>query len=242
MSPCVRYEKILRGSQSVRKANRIEIYAQTADGLVLKHSKAVYGKIAMLQKLRPASSPTDHLFIGTERSSYFIVSWDPTTKQLRTEKAYVDQADKTGRDSQSSDRCLVDPTKRFVALQLFEGIITVIPIIQRSRNRKGVEIGSLSEPVPVRIPELFLRSSTFLHPRSHSPEKEKPVFATLYEDNNQVVGLRLRSLDHNAGASGEAGTAEMPEIAGPDVTIDMGASHIIPVPAPACMLCTPLQR
>ena len=193
----------------------------------------------MLQKLRPASSRTDHLFIGTERSNYFTISWDPATAQLRTEKAYVDQADKTGRDSQSSDRCLVDPTKRFIALQLFEGIITVIPIAQKNRNRRGLEVDYLAEPVAVRIPELFIRSSTFLYSRSHNPEKEKPVFAALYENSNQVVGLKLRSLDHNAGASGEPGTAQMPEVAGPDYDIDMGASHIIPVSAPACMLDDP---
>ncbi|KAH0021261.1 hypothetical protein KCU78_g6201, partial [Aureobasidium melanogenum] len=33
------------------KANRLEFYAQQQDGLVLQHSKAIYGKVIMLQSM-----------------------------------------------------------------------------------------------------------------------------------------------------------------------------------------------
>ena len=215
------------------KANRIEIYAQTSDGLSLQHAKAVYGKITMLQKLRPISSTTDHLFIGTDRYMYFTVSWDSQGKQLRTEKSYVDQADKTARDSQTGDRCQIDSTKRFMTLELFEGVITVVPIHQKNKKKGDAEIGSLGEPVPARISELFVRSSAFLHPRSSSVEK--PKLALLYEDNHQKVHLTVRVLDYAAGGSGEPGSADFDKVESSHTDLELGASHLIPVPAPACM-------
>ena len=216
-----------------RKANRLEFYAPVEDGLELKYTRAIYGKVTMLEKLNPISSTTDHLFVGTDRYTYFTVSWDPSTKQLRTERSYTDLSDKTGRDSQSADRCLLDPTRRFMTLELFEGILTVLPITTKSKKKGDPEIGSTGEVIPVRIPELFVRSSAYLHSRHSSPEKEKPTLALLYEDNHEKVGLRVRSLNYSAGVSGELGSAEFLEDYYLD-ELDLSASHIIPVPAPAC--------
>lgn len=220
------------------KANRIEIYTLTSDGLALQHANAIYGKVTMLQRLRPASSATDHLFIGTDRYMYFTVSWDSQAKQLRTETSYVDQADKTARDSQAGDRCLIDPTRRFMTLELFEGVITVVPIIQKNKNTRDAEIGSLGEPIPARISELFVRSSAFLHPKGSPPQK--PTLALLYEDNQQKVHITVRTLDYAAGGIGEPGSAELEKVDSTYEDFQSGASHLIPVPAPACMC--PNQR
>lgn len=216
-----------------RKASRIEIYAQTSDGLSLQHAKAIYGKVTMLQKLRPAPSTTDHLFIGTDRYTYFTVSWDFQARQLRTETSYVDQADKTARDSQAGDRCLIDPTRRFMTLELFEGVITVVPILQKIRRKCDAESGSLGEPIPARISELFVRSSAFLHPRNSAVGK--PTLALLYEDNNQKVHITVRNLDYSAGTSGEPGSADLEKVETSHADFELGASHLIPVPAPTCM-------
>ena len=188
----------------------------------------------MLEKLRPASSSTDHLFIGTDRYTYFSVSWDPAVGHLRTEKSYTDLSDKTGRDSQSGDRCLIDPSRRFMALGLFEGILTVLPLTHKSKKKGDPESGTPGEPSPVRIPELFLRSSAFLHSRNPASEKEKPKLALLYEDSHEKVGLKVRSLNYAAGGTGEPGSAEFIEEYRFQEQIDLGASHIIPVPAPSC--------
>jgi DNA damage-binding protein 1 len=189
----------------------------------------------MLQKLRPASQPTDHLFVGTDGYNYFVLSWDPSSKQLRTEKSCVDLSDKTGRDSQSADRCLIDPARRFLALELFEGIVTIFPIGQRHKKKGDLEQGTLGEPVPVRIPELFVRSYAFLH--SRSTEKEKIRLAILYEDGHDKVELIIRTLEYLPGLNGEPGSADLMEENKRDrlqEDFDFGASHIIPVPAPAC--------
>ncbi|KAI4134122.1 MAG: hypothetical protein LQ347_001781 [Umbilicaria vellea] len=215
----------------VAKANRIEIYAHSSDGLSLQHSKAIYGKVTMLQKLHPGPSTTDHLFIGTDRYMYFTVSWDSQAKQLRTETSYVDQADKTTRDSQAADRCLIDPTRRFMTLELFEGVITVVPILQKNKRKIDAETGSLGEPIPARISELFVRSSAFLPRRS--PAVEPPTLALLYEDNNQGVHITVRLLDYTAGGMGEPGSADFEKVITSYADLELGASHLIPVPAPA---------
>ena len=186
----------------------------------------------MLQRLRPALSTTDHLFIGTDRLTFFTVSWDSQTKQLRTEMSYVDQADNMARDSQNEDRCLIDPTRRVMTLELFEGVITVLPILQKSSKKGDGDIGTLGEPVPARIPELFVRSAAFLHPRSSGIEK--PALALLYEDNDQKVHITVRFLDYTAGGSGEPGSANFEKVESYYEDFDLGASHVIPVPAPAC--------
>jgi DNA damage-binding protein 1 len=198
--------------------------------------RAVYGKVTMLEKIRPVTSETDHLFVGTDRYMYFTLSWDASSAQLKTEKSYVDLSDKTGRDSQSADRCLIDPTGRFMTLELFEGIITVVPIAQKTRRPNPPEVGTLTEPVPVRIEELFVRSFAYLHPRSSNPDKERPRLAILYEDNQQNVRVRVRTLGYVAGGRGELGSADLEALSGFNPEMEKGASHLIPLPAPICKL------
>jgi len=212
----------------VAKASRLEIYNQTPEGLSLQHSKAIYGRVTVLNRIRPASSITDHLFVGTDRFTYFTLSWDPSTKQLKTEKSYVDLADKTARESQTGDRCLVDPSGRFMTLEMFEGIITTIPIQHKGKKKQEpADLGNLGEPIPSRIPELFVRSSVLLAPRSDS---DKPRIALLYEDNHNKVRLKIRQLVYTPGSAGEAGSVEFEDAEGTNEVLELGASHVLLVP------------
>ena len=215
------------------KANRLEIYNQTPDGLVLIHTRSLYGKVTMLERLRPANATTEHLFVGTDRYMYFTVSWDSQARQLRTEKSYQDQAEKTARDSQTEDRCLIDPTRRFMALLLYDGIVTVLPIHQQGKKKGTGEAGTLGDPVPARISDLFVRSSTFLHSRPGGAEQLKLAF--LYEDSQQKVCLNIRHLDYTPGGTGDSGSADLEKSFGARDDLELGASHLIAVPAPACM-------
>lgn len=189
----------------------------------------------MLEKLCPANSSTEHLFVGTDRYMYFTVSWDSQARQLRTEKSYQDHADKTARDSQTEDRCLVDPTRRFFALLLYDGIVTILPIHQQGKKKSIGEPGTLGDPVPARISDLSVRSSTFLYPRQGSAEQLKLAF--LYEDNQQKVCLTVRKVEYAAGVSGEPGSADLDRVVAVRDDLELGASHLIAVPAPACMPC-----
>lgn len=179
----------------------------------------------MLQKLRPALSPTDHLFVGTDRFMYFTLSWNTDKKQLQTEKTFESVADNAARESQTGERCHVDPTGRFMTVEVYEGIITVIPLVQRGKKRKQEsDIGHLGEPQPCRLSEMFVRSSAFLRPRSFD---EKPKLALLYEDTHSTVKLRLRELSF---AGGDTIELEEGENYGGD--LELGASHLIPIEDP----------
>ncbi|KAL8719275.1 MAG: hypothetical protein Q9225_003705 [Loekoesia sp. 1 TL-2023] len=214
----------------VAKANRLEIYSQNDDGIVLSHTRALYGKVTMLERLQFAQSPTEYLFVGTDRYMYFVLSWDSENQQLLTQKTYVDQADKTPRDSQTQDRCHVDPTKQYMALQLFDGIITILPLIGKGKKKGPSEAFSLGDPVPTRIPEFFIRSSCFLYPRDDGDVR--PKLAILYEDNHQKVCLSTKSLGFSPGGAGDPGSASLDDLTTRD-DLELGASHLIPVPAPA---------
>ena len=222
-----------------RKANRLEVYAQTPEGLALLYSKSVYGYITMLQRLRPVSSKADHLFVGTDRYQYFTMSWDSSRQQLRTEQSFVDQADKVLRDSREADRCHIDPSRRYMTLELYDGVVTVIPIIQprrKSSSRRGSEVpldgeaGTLGDPMQVRIEELTTRSSAFVQTVAGS--KEKPRLALLWEDNLETPQLKIRELTYIPGAAGDPPSVDMKTVAELRGDLDLGVSHLIPVSAP----------
>ncbi|KAL1643749.1 hypothetical protein SLS58_004765 [Diplodia intermedia] len=215
----------------VAKSNRLEVYLQSDDGLVLHHSQAVYGKVTMLNRLRPANEPTEHLFVGTDRYYYFTLVWSAEEKQLKTVKTYQDLADRAARDSQTGDRSLLDPTGRFMTLELYEGIITVVPLTEKGKRKGDPEISVLGEPVPSRIEEMFVRSSVFLHRKS--PESEKPLLALLYEeDEDSKIRLRLRQLGFQSAGADEQAIAALDLVEGLKEDLDLGASHLIPVPGP----------
>ncbi|KKY25033.1 putative uv-damaged dna binding [Phaeomoniella chlamydospora] len=223
----------------VAKSNRLEIYNSTPEGLVLLHSKTIYGFVTMLEKLRPSWSHTDHLFVGTDRYQYFTVSWDPVARQLKTEQSYVDQADKVLRDSREGDRSHIDPTGRFMSLELFEGVLTVLPIGNQQRKvstgrrtstQNSVDTGTLGSPLQARIEELIVRSSAFLQTDVNS--KEKPRIAFLWDDNQDHPQLRLRELSYTGGVGGDHGSVELNAVADLRAKLDLGVSHLIPVSAP----------
>jgi len=225
----------------IAKANRIEIYSpneQQPDQLTLQHTRSLYGKITLLHKLRPATSRTDHLFVGTDRYHYFTLSWDAETKQLKTEKAYQDIAEKAARDSQTGDRVAIDPTSRFMALECYEGVVNVLPIAHAGKGKRRAadnEIGEIGDPIPVRVPELFVRSSCFVHKRQAGARPANPEFALLYEDSTNKVRLKVRELDFQPSLRPQEEPHSVELEKGRDAQggeLELGASHLIPLPAP----------
>jgi DNA damage-binding protein 1 len=164
--------------------------------LALEHSKVVNGTISILQKLRPKDSKTDLLFIGTERFEYFTLAWNPQTAQLDTIDASKDPGERHMRDSQSQDRCLVDPSGRYLSMHLWEGVLTIGRLGNRKNNAMTLEwLGQ------VRLSELFIKASTFLY-----TETGHPKIAFLYQSradstDSRLATYRLTSDDQNAVAS-----------------------------------------
>ncbi|KAK5107613.1 hypothetical protein LTR62_000948 [Meristemomyces frigidus] len=224
----------------VAKANRLEIWSanpQQPSQLSLQHSKTIYGKVTILRKLRPATSQTDHLFVATDRYHYFTLSWDASGKELKTEKSYVDVAEKAGRDSQTGDRACIDPSNRFMTLECYEGVVNILPIAHAGKGKRKAadnEVGELRDPVPVRIPELFVRSTTFVHKRVTGPRLAAPELAILYEESTGKLRLKVRELEYQPSLrpQEEPPTAELEKGRDAQGEIELGASHLISLPAP----------
>ncbi|KAL3427234.1 CPSF A subunit region [Phlyctema vagabunda] len=201
------------------KANRLEIWTGTEEGLVMVHSKSIYGRVTMLQKIRPPGATTDHLFVGTARFQYFTVAWNAATQQLETMQAFVDVAERYLHDSQSRDRCIVDPTGQHMVMELFEGVLNLVKI---RKPRKGKE-DYLEQSDQVRITELHVRASTFLYTPSN-----RPKMAMLYhEGKDRTVKLVTYRVVDEKGQFINFDPAREREDYVTD--LDMGADHLIPV-------------
>jgi DNA damage-binding protein 1 len=164
-----------------RKANRLEIW-RLADGqLIQAYSKTVNGTIAILETLRPKDSKTDLLFVGTDRFEYFTLIWNPETSQLDTSNPFKDPGERHMRDSQSQDRCLVDPSGRFLAMHLWEGVLSILRLGQR--GKKAMELEWMDQ---VRLSELFIKASTFLY-----TDTGHPKIAFLYQSRADSGDAKL---------------------------------------------------
>ena len=84
---------------------------------------------------------------------------------------------------------------------------------------------------------MFVRASTFFEPRLRT-KNEKPRLALVHEDAQKRVRLKIRQLDYmDAPSSSEVGNAELnPGENGqeewPQLDLELGASHLIPIPYP----------
>ncbi|KAH6676481.1 binding protein [Halenospora varia] len=205
------------------KANRVEIWVPAPEGLVILHSKAIYGRISMLAKIRPAGAQTDHLFIGTIRFQYFTVAWNPETRNLETVQSFEDATEKYVQDSYSQDRVLVDPKGKFLVMELFQGILSLIKI---TKPRKGTGKNTtqyLESPDQVRITELKVLSTCFLH-----TETNRPKVAFLYDATKRGMRVATYRLVNEKMEFSSFDPAKDRENDIGDLC--NGASHLIPIP------------
>lgn len=166
----------------LRKANRIEIYTLSDNHqLVLRQSRVINGTISMIERLRPRDSPTELLFVGTDRSQYFTLGWDDESKELQSPQSFEDVGEKYMRDSQSQDRCIVDPTGRYMAMHLWEGVLTVLRLLPRKNKENMLEWMD-----QVRLSELAIKASTFLY-----SETGHPKIAFLYQSRSDATDAKL---------------------------------------------------
>ena len=136
------------------------------------------------------------LFIGTDRFEYFTLGWNADTSRLDTLNPYADPGEGHMRDSQSQDRCLVDPSGKYMAMHLWEGVLTIWRLGTRKTNAMMLEWMD-----QVRLSELFIKASTFLY-----TETGHPKLAFLYQSrvdasDTKLVTYRLTSDDRDSVAS-----------------------------------------
>ncbi|KAI1079128.1 mono-functional DNA-alkylating methyl methanesulfonate N-term-domain-containing protein [Whalleya microplaca] len=204
------------------KANRLEIWKKLEDTDILVHTdtKAVNGSISMLQKLRPRDAETELLFVGTDRFHYFTVGWDAANSKLETIDSFFDIHEKHMRDVQSQDKCVVDPTGRFMVVLLWEGVINVLRMHTVKSKRQN-----LNWMDQIRVSELFIKCATFLH-----VETGHPKIAFLYQTRTDVpdshlVTYRLTADDKNS----EVSRFEVRDQVDTMEIQDPGAAMLIPV-------------
>jgi DNA damage-binding protein 1 len=136
----------------------------------------------MLERLQPKDSDTDLLFIGTDSQQYFTLKWNPEDRYPETVfERITDDAEPYMRQSQSQNRSAVDPTGRYICLHLWEGIMNVLRLRTRGRDRMRLE--ALAQ---VRLTELFMKASTFLYSRTG-----QPIIAFLYKTQESWEEARL---------------------------------------------------
>lgn len=150
----------------------------------------------MLQRLRPRDADADLLFVGTDRFQYFTVGWDAAKSVLDTVQMFYDINEKNMRDSQSQDKCIVDPSGRFMVVLLWEGVINVLRMHTIKSKRQNLHWMD-----QVRISELFIKCASFLH-----VETGHPKLAFLYQTRTEhpdchLVSYRLTADDKNTEVS-----------------------------------------
>ncbi|KAI1462132.1 mono-functional DNA-alkylating methyl methanesulfonate N-term-domain-containing protein [Annulohypoxylon moriforme] len=203
------------------KTNRLEVWKLEESGtLVHTDTSAVNGTISILQKLRPRDAETDIVFVGTDRFHYFTFGWNATDGKLETIDSFFDIHEKHLRDAQSQDMCAVDPTGRFMAVLLWEGVINVLRMHTVKSKRQNLHWMD-----QIRVSELFIKCVTFLH-----VETGHPKIAFLYQSrtdipDSQLVTYRLTSDDKNT----EVSRFEVRDQVDRMETPDPGASILIPV-------------
>ncbi|KAI7049591.1 hypothetical protein KC352_g45845, partial [Hortaea werneckii] len=115
------------------------------------------------------------------------------------------------------------------------------PITQAGKGKRkiadAVEVGELQDPIPVRIPEMFVRSSCFLHKRPKGGDKHhNPEIAFLWEDviAGNKMRLKIRELEFHSTLrpAEDPQSAELEKGREAQGEVELGASHLIPLPPP----------
>lgn len=177
----------------------------------------------MLQRLQPKDSDTDLLFIGTDRLQYFNVAWNSETNQLETvEHTIEDAAEPYMRSSQSQSKCLVDPTGKFMAMHLWEGVLNVF----RLPTRKGSTL-KLEALDQVRLTELWMKDSTFIHSRTGHP-RIAFLYKTQLDNEEARIAVYRLTKDDKGGDVSKFDPNKEREL--DEVIADPYASMLIPVP------------
>ncbi|KAH6895729.1 mono-functional DNA-alkylating methyl methanesulfonate N-term-domain-containing protein [Thelonectria olida] len=207
----------------IARTTRLEVWRVTEEGMTLLHTKLLHGTISMMQRLQPKGSETDLLFIGTDRLQYFNVAWNPEKNELETVGDVIpDSSEPYMRHSQSQNKCVVDPTGRFLAIHLWEGVLNVF----RLPTRKGTT--TRLEPLDqVRLTELWMKASTFIHSRTGHPKVAFLYKAQVDQEESRLAVYRL-TRDDKGGEVSKFDPNRDREL---DVSCDDPyASMLIPIP------------
>ncbi|WBW74022.1 Cul4-RING E3 complex WD repeat protein subunit Ddb1 [Schizosaccharomyces osmophilus] len=172
------------------KSNCIEIYEYNDENnLQLITFTNIFGRIVGLKSFRPALSSTDHIIVATDSFHYFTIFWDSENKTIANGIKIQDCSVRSLRESQSGPLLLVDPIQRVLCLHVYQGLLTIIPIVNSKKRRLNSTDAFLHDNFNVRIKELDVVDICMLH--THSV----PTLAVLYRDSKSVVHLSTYTIN-----------------------------------------------
>ena len=205
--PCIPTNSIYQ-DVIIAKSRRLEIRQASNDAnapfpLVLQ--VPVNGRITSLIPLKIPQSPTSYLFITTDRFRYAVISFDLTCQPypMATHSAgsFRDlEQGLLGREAECSPLVSLDPHSRCLALHLFDGLVTILPInlgysppkvSLKGASPRTVQSQLLGDPYHARIEERTLLDITFLHASSD----KMPQLCLLHQDSRGLQHLISHALD-----------------------------------------------
>ncbi len=164
-----------------------------------------------LQAFRPPGAPQDFLLITTERYKFCILSWDASLPQPIKTVATGNIRDKIGRASDKRTT-IIDPHGRVIVLQLYEGMLKILPIGNKSSNYFEQQFFN------VRLEQLNVLDIVFLEGVSQA------TIAVLYKDNKNHKHIKTYELNLREKTLGD-GPWSLPNV-------EHGAESLIPVRNP----------
>ncbi|PAA85826.1 hypothetical protein BOX15_Mlig015655g2, partial [Macrostomum lignano] len=223
----------------VAKHNTLELHVVSSSGVKTIKEISIYGKISVLLGFQPQgrTSGTDLIFLLTQKKDAMILECQVdnagSLAMEATEAAGDYLADNShclkvvtlasgnlheriGRQSENGPLGIVDPRGRVVALQLYEGLLKVIPVsfVQKPYNP---EAGSDTlKAFNVRIEEIDLVDMTFI-------DGVNPTIAYITQDS---VGRHLKTVEINCD------TRDLAPGPWKIDSIQAQASMLIPLPMP----------
>ncbi|KAG0183044.1 DNA damage-binding protein 1a [Apophysomyces sp. BC1034] len=108
------------------KGTRIEIYTLTPDGLKPTIEFSIYGTIADLKLYKTQDRVKASLFILTSRHKYCILSYCESTQQIVTETSGEIAMPGDARIKKEEVHSTLDSSCRYIAISLYESIVTII--------------------------------------------------------------------------------------------------------------------
>ena len=195
------------------KGSRVQVFQLTESGVAAALDIPVYAAIANM-RLIPSSSPSDTLLVTSELGQFALLQVAPSNDAvvtLETGSLYS----RTGRPVQGPQLCSVDPLRRAIVVQLYEGVLSVLPVDARS--------GALGTPFEVRLDELNVLDLAFLH--TPAGAASPPLLAVLYEDELGARHLTSYTLNTDARRSLDRAPLRFGDA-------PQGACRLMPLPAP----------
>jgi len=189
----------------------LEIHTLTPEGLQPFLDIGIYGRISSMHLFRPQNEMQDLLFVTTEQYKFCVLAYDSATGEIIT-RANGDIHDRAGKPVEHSQLAIIDPENRLIALHLYIGLLTIIPM--------NAETGELSEAFNMRIEETQVLGINFLH------SCDKPTVAILHQgtDKNETRYIEFYSIDLQEKLLGDTEWERK--------RVESGTSIIIPVPSP----------